>query len=181
MGTFILIIIIVIIGVQLLKNSSEVQGNWSHLFANMEHDPREFYKLVKEILEEQKLPGVKIGGRTFKQGGALSHQRLYLEVYRGDYIFHICAAPWGNGFFFSWWGRKNMNTLEAILIKIPFIGPAIEQIMQYESYYKLDTDRMFATSVHQSVLAAIDSLTETKGIKGLSELERKPDLRTIVK
>lgn len=177
MWTFLFFIIIVFAILSVL-NKSEAIGNWSHLFPDMQHDPEEFYKLVEEVLQERKVPDVRTGRRTFKQGGFFSNQRIYLAVFRGDYIFHICAAPWGTGFFFSSWVRKSENNIEDLLVKLPFIGKIIAKAIQYETYYKLDTDAMFRTSVHQSILAAIDRLTETKGIRGLTELERKPDLRT---
>ena len=171
---------ILFLGYHLLKGTSEATDNWRHLFADMEYDPEDFYALVEEILNERQVPDVIITRRIFKQGGILSYQRVFLEVSRGDYIFHICAAPWGTGFFFSWWFREKLSDLDEILIKIPRIGPAIVQARQYKPYYKLDTDAMFRTSVEQSFMEAIDRLTEAKGIRGLTELERKPDLRNII-
>ena len=32
-----------------------------------------------------------------------SAKREYLRMQRGKYAFDICAAPFGNGFFVSWW------------------------------------------------------------------------------
>jgi len=56
-----------------------------------------------------------------------------MEVSRGDYIFHICAAPWGTGFFFSWWFRYKMNDIDQLLIFIPFVGSRIVKMRQYQS------------------------------------------------
>ena len=177
----ILLIIVVIIVLQIRKGQSEAIGNWSHLFPNMQLDPEEFYLLVEEIIELKEIPDAIFSRRTFKQGSIYSYHRLYFEVSRGDYIFHICAAPWGTGFFFSWWVREKLSLIDAILIMIPIIGPRIVRLRQYKSYYKLDTDTMFRKSVHQSVMEAIDGITKSAGISGLTELERKPDLRAIIK
>lgn len=181
MITLIFLVVIVIVVIRFSKPPSEAVGHWNHMFADMEQDSEEFYVLVEEILEDREIPDINTKRRIFKQGGVLSHQRLYLEVSRKDYIFHICAAPWGTGFFVSWWIREKLSDLDEILIKIPFIGPPIVKARQYKSYYKLDTDTMFRSSVHQSILGAIDGLTKAKGIRELSELERKPDLRAIIK
>lgn len=178
MAAFLFLLLIIIIAVSLF-GKSEATGNWSHLFPDMQHDPEEFYRLVEKVLEEKQVPDFKTTLRTFKEGSILSHTRLYLEVSRGDYLFHICAAPFGTGFFFSSWARKNSSS--NFLEKIPVIGPIIAEASQYEAYYKLDTDAMFKASVHQSVLTAIDRLTEAKGIRGLTELERKFDLRSMKK
>ena len=154
--------------VYLFHRKSETIGNWSHLFADMQHDPEEFYRLVTEILTERQVPDFTTTSRNLKEGNILSHQRIYLEVTRGDYVFHICAAPWGTGFFFSWWLRFKHPSI---------VGRRTTHALPDDTYYKADTDNMFRTSVHHSVLEAIDRLTETKGIKGLTELERKPDMR----
>lgn len=175
----IIFILIVILIIAILSGKSEATGHWSHLFANMQHDPETFYALVEKTLKERQVPDFKTARKTFSEGGLMSHNRLYLEISRGDYIFHICAAPWGTGFFFSSWTRtKSSGT---IFEKLPFIGKFIAEANQYNTYYKLDTDGMFRSSVHQAVLSAIDSLTEAKGVKGLTEIERQPDLRSSLK
>ena len=140
----------------------------------MQNDPNSFYDLVEKILREKQVPEFSSGKVHISEGGILSHNRLYLEVSRGDYIFHICAAPWGTGFFFSWWVRQKMSDIDQLLILIPFAGSRIVKMRQHKSYYKLDTDSMFRKSVHQCVIAAVDSLTSAKGMRGLSDLERTP-------
>lgn len=179
MLTFIIIIIVFLVIVRALR-SSEAIGNWSHLFLNMTHDPKEFYQKIESLLQAHEIPS-KTKQRIFQEGSIFSHNRLYLEVASADYIFHICAAPWGKGFFFSWWLRQNLSGLDEILNLIPWIGPRIVAARQYKSYYKLDTDTMFRTSVHKCILAAIDDLTEAQGVRGLTELERQPDLRAAIR
>ena len=180
MSTILLLLLVIII-LAIFSGKSEVSGNWSHLFAGMQHDPEKFYDLVEETLKERQVPDFKTARKVFSEGtyGLLSHNRLYLEVSRGDYIFHICAAPWGTGFFFSYWTRKKSTS--SIFEKIPVIGKFIAEANQYEAYYKLDTDGMFRSSVHQAVLSAVDRLSEAKGVKGLTELERQSDLRSSFK
>lgn len=180
MASFLFLIIVLFV-LYSLFNKSETTGNWSHLFANMQHDPEDFYKLVEANLAERQVPDFKTDRKTFKQGGLLSYSRIYLEVSRGDFIFHICAAPWGTGFFFSSWTRKKENTIGEVLAKLPIVGGFFAALNQSDSYYKLDTDAMFKASVHQSILSAIDQLTEAKGIRGLTEMERTADLRSILK
>jgi hypothetical protein len=179
-GFLIFVIIIVYIVVKVLQKTEAI-GNWCHLFPEMQHDPNAFYELVEKNIHDKQVPEFYSRKITLSEGSLLSHNRLYLEVSRGDYIFHICAAPWGTGFFFSWWVRQKMSDIDQLIILIPFVGSRIVKMRQYQSYYKLDTDSMFRKSVHQCVLAAIDSLTSTKGIRGLSELERTPDVRSMIK
>ena len=178
MWTFLFLLFLILIFASAFSKSQNT-GNWAHLFDDMQQDPEEFYKLVEEVLAERQVLEIKTGRKTFKEGSILSHTRLYLEVSYGDYVFHICAAPWGSSFFFSWWLRKKGGDL--LLEKLPVVGSFFAQANQYDSYYKLDTDAMFRTSVQQAVQTAIDRLTEAKGMRGLTELERKPDLRSLVK
>ena len=45
------------------------------------------------------------------------------------------------------------------------------------TYYRIDTATMFQSAVHAAVLEVIDDTTSTKGLRALTELERKPVLR----
>lgn len=180
MWVLLILLILVFVIVKLL-GKSESTGHWSHLFADMQHDPEDFYNLVEETLKRWQVPDYKTHRRTFSEGkyGLLSHNRLYLEVSRGDYIYHICAAPWGSAFFFSWWLRKKSGS--SMFEKLPVIGSFIAESNKYDTYYKLDTDGMFRGSVEEAVQSAIGQLTKAKGIRELTELERKPDLRSMFK
>ncbi|HZV69852.1 MAG TPA: hypothetical protein VFG10_09915 [Saprospiraceae bacterium] len=178
---FLIFIVVVVYVIIKSTQKTEAIGNWSHLFPDMQNDPNSFYELVEKILEEKQIPNFYSRKITLSEEGLVSHNRLYLEVSRGDYIFHICAAPWGTGFFFSWWVRQKMSDIDHLLILVPFVGSRLIKMRQQKSYYKLDTDSMFRKSVHQCVLTAIDSLTSTKGARGLSEFERRADVRSMIK
>lgn len=161
----------------LASRKPERIGNWSHLFEGMQHDPEGFYADVEEFLKSHEVPGYSTRKQYFKEEGVLSHQRVYLEVTRGQYRFHICAAPWGTDFFFSWWLNYRVTRFELLLLRVPILGGIIAS---EQPYYKLDSDTMFRTSVHQAVLEGVDKVAKAKGIKkGLTELERKPDLKSM--
>ncbi len=154
-------------------------SNWNHLFDEFQFSAQEFYKSVEAEIKRRDLPDVKTKTISLSEGGLLSKNRLYLEVKRKDYIFHICAAPFGTGFFISWWLREKMSFWQELLLKIPWVGEMIVKRMQYKPYYVLDTANMFRSSVHQSIMNVIDTITQPKGIKALSELERKPTLTPV--
>lgn len=172
-GLLLVLLLMVYIVLKVFQRS-EATGHWSHLIDNFVLSPDDFYSRLIEILKDREVPDIHVTRKTFKEGGMLSHQRLYLEVARGDYTFHICAAPWGTGFFFSWWVRQSLSGIDELLILIPFWGEKIVKYRQYHAYYKLDSDTMFRKSVHQSVLQAIDQFTRSEGVRGLSEFERMP-------
>ncbi|MCG3165628.1 MAG: hypothetical protein POELPBGB_01396 [Bacteroidia bacterium] len=155
--------------------SSVATSNWNHLFDDFQFSAKDFYKNVEAEITRRQLPDVKMKTLTLSEGGLMSKNRLYFEVKRKDYIFHICAAPFGTGFFVSWWLREKISFWQELLIKIPYIGEKIVERMQYKPYYVIDTATMFRSSVHQSILNVIDTITQPKGIKSLSEFERKPN------
>lgn len=182
-SNFNIIVVLLAIGIigYLASYKKERIGNWNHLYGSVQHDPELFYTQVEEILIEKEVPEFESSRITYKEEGILSHHRIYLEIRRGDYVFHICAAPWGKDFFFSWWLNFRVNNFYLLLTRIPGIGLIIANANQEKTYYELDSNIMFRTSVHQAVLSAIDMLTEGNGTRALTELERKPDLKSMFK
>ena len=49
------------------------------------------------------------------------------------------------------------------------------------TYYQMDTTLMFQESVRLAVLEVIDGMTKVKGLKELSEADRKPILHELLK
>lgn len=167
--------------IYLFTAKSENIGNWCTLYPDMNYDPEEYYQKILEILAKHEAPNFHHRNRTFKQGGVISGQRLYLEVSRGEYIYHICGAPWGTDFFFSWWQRKRYSPIERLFIKTPVLGPVIKAIYETATYYKLDTDAAFNASVQHAVQEAINEITDAKGGRRLTDAERVPEMRSAIK
>jgi len=65
------------------------------------------------------------------------------------------------------------DTADALRV-IPVLGWIYERWFSPVTFYRLDTAAMFRASVHAAVLEAIDDLTAQKGIRSLTEEERKP-------
>jgi len=63
------------------------------------------------------------------------------------------------------------------LVAMPFLGSVYERLFRPETYYKMDTALMFQEAIRNSVLEVVDGLTSAKGVRALTELERKPILR----
>lgn len=105
-----------------------------------------------------------------------SAKREYLRVRRKEHLFDVCAAPFGTGFFFSWWLGESVGFFWQLILLIPFLGQILVRLFRKETYYKIDTAMMFQGAVHSAVLEVIDEITNTKGLRALSEAERKPIL-----
>lgn len=66
---------------------------------------------------------------------------------------------------------------DAWLVALPGIGWLYAWLFKPATYYRIDTTLMFQKAVHNAVLEAIDEMTTAKGLRALSESERKPIMR----
>jgi hypothetical protein len=93
----------------------QVEGHWHSLIEGFSTSSLDFYELVKAGLARREIPDLKISQVEWKQGGLGSGKRVYLRVSREGLNFDICAAPFGTGYFFSWWLAKISRALLDLL------------------------------------------------------------------
>lgn len=92
----------------MFQNNSEVISHWMSMIENMKASPQEFYAQVEKCMGKRDIPELEVSRVTWKEGGILSADREYLRIMRGRYSYDICAAPFGNGFFFSSWMTEKL-------------------------------------------------------------------------
>lgn len=148
-------------------------SHWNKMFEGLQASPKEFYGAVERAIEKRQVPDVKRSRVDWREGGLLSAKREYLRVQRHEYVFDVCGAPFGNGFFISWWLGESQGCLATI--------PGIGAFLRPATYYRIDTASMFQGAIHAAVLEVIDEMTTAKGLRALTELERKPILRDFFK
>jgi hypothetical protein len=73
------------------------------LFERFSFSSQEFYNRLERALAERDIPDLDMRRVIWKEGGMLSPGREYLRVQRERYVFDVCAAPFGTGFFVSLW------------------------------------------------------------------------------
>lgn len=89
------------------KALPEVMGHWSKLLEGMEASPMEFYAAVEAAIERREIPEATTVRIEWPEGGVMGAKREYLRVQRHEHVMDICGAPFGRGFFVSWWlGRE---------------------------------------------------------------------------
>lgn len=171
------LVICILIGVGRAYNSEiQVVRHWSQLIDGLSHSSRDFYATLTQELLQRDMPDVVFSEVTINEGAPLvSAERLYLRVKRNSERIEICAAPFGRGFFFSSW----LVVPPSALRLAPIIGPIIGLFCR-PTYYRLDTAGMFHAAVHQAMLDVIDGVTSAKGVRALTEGERKPVMRGFV-
>jgi len=206
-------------------------SHWSKLIENFQTSPLGFYDLVEQAIKKREVPETEISKVEHHEGGIFAAKREYLRVQRKNLAFDICAAPFGTGFFFSYWfgqistkagillflgillfclitfpiflqtfgagvgflfwiivipgllvflgyliSEGKIDAEEAVL-GMPILGPLYNSIFHPFSYHRLDTIQMYRTAIDAAVMDAIDEITKANGIRGLTELERKPVMK----
>ena len=64
--------------------------------------PQEFYEKLEAEVAAHKFPGLEITRQEFSEGGPLANRRTYLHFMRERLAITVCAAPFGDVFFFSY-------------------------------------------------------------------------------
>ena len=126
---------------------------------------REFYLLLKKMIEDYKFPDVTCTPVTLKEGGIFSSKREYMRISRQRYHYFVCASPFGRSFFISWWLQEDANTAANVAAKVGVIGRAIAQRMESKTYYELDTEQMFTSSINAIIKMAIEKIKADKGYR----------------
>lgn len=80
-----------------------VLSHWQTAYEGFSTPVQDFYAQVEAAVKSRQLSDVTFSRVVFKESGIASAGREYLRVSRGGLKLDICAAPYGNGFFFSSW------------------------------------------------------------------------------
>jgi hypothetical protein len=216
-------------------------SHWGHLFENFQTSSLAFYESVETAVQARAVPETNRTRIEHKEGGLASAKREYLRLHRGKHAFDICAAPFGTGFFVSWWftepplkfgllytlgfffglvivmniafgigaaigAAMGLGTFlggtcaaligvpvllwffgnamrqgkiggESTVLAMPLVGSIYERIFAPATFYAIDTALMFQDAVHNAVMEVIDCVTANKGVRALTEAERKPIMK----
>lgn len=182
-GLYILygLVVFLLIKTLLKKSLKNYHSRWFTLIADFGYSSQEFYKQLIEELQSYGIENISTKFVFLNEGNTFSKKRTYLRITWKDYDYDICAAPFGNGFFVSWWLLIKNSFWQLLLLRIPFLGSWLVKTLFPITYYKIDTASMFMSYAQSSVLKIVDNITKSEGVKSLSETERKPILNDIFK
>lgn len=110
-----------------------VISHWHKLVENFEASPMEFYGELEAAIRRREIPNIGFGKIEHEEGGILAPRRVYLRVVRKKLTFDVCAAPFGKGFFFSWWLTETPPNVKALGCLALFLGVAFG-IITFDSY-----------------------------------------------
>src|SRR4051812_6663596 len=94
-----------------MATQTPVISHWYRLIENYQASSLTFYQAVESALSKRQVPELINSRVEFKEAGIMSANREYLHITRGPYSFDICAAPFGTGFFYSWWLTEPRSSL----------------------------------------------------------------------
>jgi hypothetical protein len=112
----------------------DARRHWARLCEGLQASPLEFYKEVEVAVGSRSVPDAVIERVEYREGGALSGVRQYLRIRRRREVFDVCGAPFGNGFFFSWWFAELKPSLPSIVsvlivfVYLSIIGGLMEKV-----------------------------------------------------
>ncbi len=161
------------------KQVTSIFSHWYKLVENFNYSTQEFYKQVENALEQRNVPGLKVSRVSYREKGPLSAKREYLRLSRYENNFDLCAAPFGSGFFVSWWLGQAENILVRLISAIPFFGELFLNLARPMTYYQIDTALMFQESVHLAVMEVFDQILKGKGMRALTEGDKKPIMKEL--
>jgi hypothetical protein len=182
-GILFIEVLIVILVIRLILKSSikDYNSHWNTLIDDFKFSTKEFYSLLVSELKSHGVQGVIFKEVKLREGGLFSSKRIYLRATWKDVEYYICASPFAHGFYISWWLFTRKSFFQMLLSKIPFIGGFLERKFYPATFHTIDTSSMFMTYAQNSVLKIIDNITTEQGIKGLSEIDRKPIMKDLFK
>jgi hypothetical protein len=157
--------------ISILIRPNQALKHWHHQFKGIELTPGDTYKLIQAEINRLKIPELHICYRQFFEAGIFSAKREYMCVEYKKFSLDICCAKFGDGYYMSWWLRKEEDS---IISKIPILRDLLGKNPAYPSYSQIDTATMFQSSIHDSILKIIDDISNAKGVRLLSEFERQP-------
>lgn len=104
-----------------MKNTGVI-SHWYTLVENFETSGLDFYAAVEEAIKERHVPDIELSRVEWQEGGLATARREYLRIKRSRLAFDVCAAPFGRGFFFSWWLARIPQQFGVVLLGAILLG-----------------------------------------------------------
>jgi len=140
------------------------QHNYQH-FEDLQMSSIAFYTLLKNMITDYRYPNVSCTAVTLKEAGIFSSKREYLRISKQRYSYYVCASPFGKSFFISWWLQEDANTSANIAQKFGWLGRTVASHLESKTFYELDSEAMFTSSITSIIKAAIEKVKLDKGFR----------------
>jgi hypothetical protein len=78
-------------------------SHWYNLIGSFTYSTQDYYQQIEAAVSQLQIPDLKVSRVEWKEGGMFSAKREYLRIRRDRLVFDVCGAPFGTGYFVSWW------------------------------------------------------------------------------
>lgn len=137
-------------------------GSWTHVIDNISNSSQDFYKRFENKLHDAEIKGIVYDWKDFYEGPHfISGKRRYRKIEWKDKLFYICVAPFGSGFFISWWHFEKTPLWERFLYMFPG-GRYIVNAINPMTFYRIDTARAFQRYMQDAVMDSIQEIAKEK-------------------
>lgn len=165
-----IITLLIVILLRTFGRKKEVLSNWSHYFDYFQFSTEDFYKEVTRHIMNRNIPEVYFNTHERRESTTnFFNNRMYLRITTSGYIFDICAAPYGKGYFVSWWLLQDTPFFKRLLLNIPLLG----SIIYKKTLFQIDCETMFRTCIHLAIQDAIKEMSEAQGYRTLTDSEKQ--------
>lgn len=174
----ILLFIIVFI-VTFIFIKKEVINHWNVFIPHFSYSSKSFYQQLTESLLSHGVDDISYTTKNIATANMIGQRRIYLRVTWKGYTYDVCAAPFGDGYFFSYWGQREPHKLKFALSKIPWIGFWLSEMIFPVTYYSIDNDTMFHTLFHECTLDLVNTITKEKNLPPLAPEQTQPNIKDL--
>jgi hypothetical protein len=148
-----------------MPTPTTIHAHNSQHFEDLKLSSREFYTLLKDMIEAYQYPGVVCSPVTLQENGIFSSKREYLSISKGRYHYYVCAAPFGKSFFISWWLKEDAHTSANVAEQFGWFGRKVAARLESKSFYEIDTETMFTASISAIIKLAVEKVKTDKGYR----------------
>jgi hypothetical protein len=145
-----------------------IADHWQHFMPGNQFSATEYYSNVTKALAAHGIKKVSVEKERFLESHLFSATREYLRLSKGEYIFFVCAAPFSNGMFVSWW---LCIKYENVLHKIPIIRKLLGIDRNNKTFYQMDTEAMYKSAIHEVISTTVKEMAETNATRGMPEFD----------
>lgn len=141
-------------------------------FADLQLSAKEFYKKLEDTIKHYKYPSeVTIYRANLSTSGMFSAKREYLLVCYRNYVYYVCAAPFGRSFFITWWFQYERSDFLDWLFRSRIMSALFED--KETTMFKKDTRLMFQNSINDIITELSASVQPAHGTRMAAPLAQQ--------
>lgn len=148
-----------------------IRKHWQESYPSLSLSAKTFYDEVTEKIRALELKDVSVERVFLYQTNVFGGAREYLRVKRQNFMFDICAAPYGTTYFVSWWLGEKISGFTSFCLHLPIIGKPLRKNLETRTYYEMDTEGMFLGAVQYAVSETIKEMQNPAGIARMKAAE----------